>query len=115
MLAALSRAQSAAGRQIGGSVPRPTTVVVANPLSCNGTAVPATEIDVLAGPKEQPLQKAPTVASGIQLSGTLSGATMQQHAVGGTMFVPFLSPNQIVRIKYGTVPEACRTGRRSTG
>src|SRR5688572_18933476 len=107
MLAALSRAQSAAGRQIGGSVPRPTTVVVANPQSCNGTAVPATEIDVLAGPKEQPLQKAPTLASGTQLSGTRSGATLQQDAVGGMMFVPFLSPNQVVRVRYGNIPEAC--------
>jgi hypothetical protein len=107
MLAALSRAQSAAGRQIGGSVPRPTTVVVANPLSCNGAAVPATEIDVLAGPKEQPVQKAPTLASGTQLSGTLSGATLQQDAVGGMMFVPFLSPNQLVRVRYGNIPEAC--------
>jgi hypothetical protein len=107
MLAAMSRAQSAAGRQVQGAIPRPTTVIVANPLTCNGASVPATEIDVLNGPKEQPLQKAPTLASGTQLSGTLSGATLQQDAVGAMMFVPFLAPNQVVRIRYGTIPEAC--------
>jgi hypothetical protein len=106
MLAALARAQSAAGRQVGPSVPRPTTVVVANPLTCNGTSVPATEIDVLAGPKDQPLQKAPTLASGQQLSGALSGSTVQPDAVGAMVFVPYLAPNQAIRIKYN-VPDAC--------
>jgi hypothetical protein len=106
LLAALSRAASAAGRQVGPSVPRPQVVVVANPLSCSGTLVPATDIDVF-GPQNQRLQKLPTLSSGPQLSSTLSGSTVQQDAVGAMFLVPYLAPNQTVRVTYGKVPDSC--------
>jgi hypothetical protein len=108
MLAALSRARNAAGQPIGPSVPRPAVVVVANPLSCNGASVPATEIDVLTGPQDQAFQqRMPTLNSGLQLANVLSGATVPEGAVGAMFFVPMLGPNQTVRIKYGNVPASC--------
>ena len=106
MLAARSRAESAAGRQIS-SVPRPSVVVVANPLSCDGTQVPATEIDVITGPQDQPLQKSGALTSGPQLSSALSGSTLQQGAVAAMFPLPFLPPGQNVRIRYGNAPASC--------
>jgi len=107
MLAALSRARNAAGQPIGPSVPRPAVVVVANPLSCNGASVPATDIDVVTGPQDQALQKMPTLNSGAQLSNVLSGATVPEGAVGAMFLVPMLSPNQTVRIRYGNALPSC--------
>ena len=106
MLAARSRAETAAGRQIT-SVPRPSVVVVANPLSCGGQPVPATEIDVVTGPQDQPLQKSGALSSGPQLSGALSGSILQQGAVGAMFPLPFLPPGQTVRIRYGNAPASC--------
>jgi hypothetical protein len=105
MLAAMSRAASAAGRRINGAVPRPQVVVVANPLTCGATTVPASEIDVLNGPQQQLLQKNPTLSSGPELANALTGATLQAGAIGGTFLVPILGPNQVVRIRYGAAPD----------
>ena len=106
LIAAISRAESAAGRKVSGAVPRPSVIVVANPLACGGTTVPAAEIDVLGGPKEQVLQqRAPGLSSGAPLASALRGASLQEGAAGATFFVPMLGPNQVVRIRYGTVPE----------
>lgn len=107
MMAALTRARNAAGQPIGPSVPRPAVVVVANPLSCNGALVPATEIDALNGPQDQALQKMPALNSGAQLSNVLSGATLPEGAVGAMILVPMLGPNQSVRIRYGNAPPSC--------
>lgn len=106
MMAALTRAKAAAGQQVSGAVPRPAVVIVANPLSCNAVAVPATEIDVL-GRQDQAVQKLPTLNSGTQLSNVLSGATIPEGAVGAMFLVPTLSPNQTVRIRYGNAPPSC--------
>jgi hypothetical protein len=106
MMAALTRARNAAGQQVSGAVPRPAVVVVATPLSCGGTSVPATEIDAL-GPQDQAVQKMPALNTGAQLSNVLSGATVPEGGVGAMFLVPVLSPNITVRIRYGNAPPSC--------
>jgi hypothetical protein len=114
LLALQSRAAAAAGRPVGPAVPRPAVVIVASPLVCNGTLVPATEIDVLAGPQEQPLQqRSPGLLSSPQIAEALPGAAIEPGVAGAMFFVPYLAPNQVVRIRYGSPPDSCPDGMAS--